>query len=760
MGRCCAVHGCLVSERQDVELRSKWSSALGQELKASSFICELHFNPENVIKTDREILKDGSVYVYEYQKVHLRKKAEPKSHTNDDSENNRSLLLNNDSSTISDINDDTTIGDCSFNSVETVTVNETIEAENVNSANTNSPDGETIEPEVINAANTNSPEDTNTVIADDNSPVINEPGDFSFHSIERILEAQPLRDSTVNRDVDNIQDNPEGPEAEVSSGDTTQFSITESQTQKEAELSEELSGLKNDKGLWPVNITKEMIDYWAKKGSTELQNCDQVSLQNSVPQDQPRDTSNFVRKSTKNMFTRRNKNQETVNRFWLCFSPTTGKIYCYACKLMSTQNTKLSGEGFSDCKHASDRLCEHEISKTHLESVMSLLQRRRVTGRIDQELAMQEAQQIEYWRKNLKIIVSTIKFIAERGLAFRGDNQIVGSPRNGNFLGILELLAEYEPILATHLKTHANKGSGHVNYLSSTICEELISCMGDKVLTEIVSRIKKSKYYSVSVDSTPDESHIDQLTIVVRYMEGSMPEERFLTFLPNCDHSGKATANALLTFLGDHQIDIMDCRGQSYDNAANMSGKYKGMQALILEKNHLSAFVPCCGHSLNLVGKAAANSCPSAVQFFDFVQNLYTFFTASTERYGILIEKLSKKKSGQFYVLKKLSDTRWSCRAEATKAIVDGYSEIEEAVTSISSDKEQKEITRNEAAHLLQKMSSLETALFAIFWNDILERFNATNKMLQDPQMILELAMRALESLKSFVESKMNDFDK
>jgi hypothetical protein len=110
--------------------------------------------------------------------------------------------------------------------------------------------------------------------------------------------------------------------------------------------------------------------------------------------------------------------------------------------------------------------------------------------------------------------------------------------------------------------------------------------MGDKVLTEIVSKIKKSKYYSLSVDSTPDESHIDQLNIVVRYMEGSTPKERFLTFLPNCGHTGEATANALLKFLGDHQIDIMDCRRQSYDNAANMSGKYRGMQTLILEKNH------------------------------------------------------------------------------------------------------------------------------------------------------------------------------
>jgi len=32
--------------------------------------------------------------------------------------------------------------------------------------------------------------------------------------------------------------------------------------------------------------------------------------------------------------------------------------------------------------------------------------------------------------------------------------------------------------------------------------------------------------------------------------------------------------------------------------------------------------------------------------------------------------------------------------------------------------------------------------------------------MLQDPKMVLESAMRALESLKLFVESKRNDFDK
>lgn len=60
--------------------------------------------------------------------------------------------------------------------------------------------------------------------------------------------------------------------------------------------------------------------------------------------------------------------------------------------------------------------------------------------------------------------------------------------------------------------------------------------MGHQVLNAIVTRIKISKYYSISLDSTPDEGHVDQLTVVFRFMEGSKPVERFLKFVPNQGH--------------------------------------------------------------------------------------------------------------------------------------------------------------------------------------------------------------------------------
>ena len=60
--------------------------------------------------------------------------------------------------------------------------------------------------------------------------------------------------------------------------------------------------------------------------------------------------------------------------------------------------------------------------------------------------------------------------------------------------------------------------------------------MGKRVLAKFVSRIKRSRYYSVTLDSTPDEGHVVQLTLVFRFMENTTPVERFVTFMPNQGH--------------------------------------------------------------------------------------------------------------------------------------------------------------------------------------------------------------------------------
>ena len=83
-----------------------------------------------------------------------------------------------------------------------------------------------------------------------------------------------------------------------------------------------------------------------------------------------------------------------------------------------------------------------------------------------------------------------------------------------------------------------NNTKGHVSYFSSPACEEFIDVIATKVLDIIISEIKQAKYYSVSMDSTPDITNADQLTIIFRYVLRGGPVERFVKFIPTREHTG------------------------------------------------------------------------------------------------------------------------------------------------------------------------------------------------------------------------------
>lgn len=104
-------------------------------------------------------------------------------------------------------------------------------------------------------------------------------------------------------------------------------------------------------------------------------------------------------------------------------------------------------------------------------------------------------------------------------------------------------------------------------------------------MIDILSEIKIPKYYSIIVDSTPDIPHIDQFVFVFRYvLAGGSPVEIFFMFIDNVGHKSKELADNIIEVLNNNKIPIEDCRGQSYDNATNMSGHYSGLHTKIKKK--------------------------------------------------------------------------------------------------------------------------------------------------------------------------------
>ncbi|XP_058798117.1 zinc finger MYM-type protein 1-like [Phymastichus coffea] len=475
-----------------------------------------------------------------------------------------------------------------------------------------------------------------------------------------------------------------------------------------------------DPALW--NLDNDLVNYWLRKGADFGRNND-GKFKKSAREYIDSEGKVKIRTLQPSLFQCELKNGQIIERDWLIYSPSNGCVYCFICRLFSNhQSSQFSSVGFNDWKNGIRRVIEHNGGSEHKECLNIYGKRKNTVGCIDNQICQQAEKEFAYWKELVGHLVKAIKFLASRGLAFRGKNQTIGSKKNGNYLGLLELMGDYSPFIKDHLKKYGNKGHGHTSYLSANICEELIELMGIKVFEYILNELRQAKYYSISVDSTPDNTKRDQLSFTVRYVNEKGPIERFLKFISIESHKSEYLTNTVFGFLDENSVTLGDCRGQSYDNATNMSGQYTGLQARIKEANKYAEYCPCAGHFLNLVGFSAAQ--------------------CSTNRWQKLKEALDVLET-VLKVLKSLSETRWSARVDAVSAVYHAYDTILLVLDELAKDDTAKSEVQVEAA----------------IWYDILSKIHATNLTLQKANVDLGVVVSLLESLEQYIGGLREKFD-
>lgn len=503
---------------------------------------------------------------------------------------------------------------------------------------------------------------------------------------------------------------------------------------------------RTDPSNWKIN--EFTIDYICKKGFSQNLDSDfsrSKRLYQTVRKGSFRKVYRYLNKS---YFETILINGEKCRRSYLVYSQSKGAVFCVPCYLFKN-SSEFSIKGFSDWKRPKS-INKHENSISHKTCVMKMKNRSTNLNRVDKTLQYQVETEKMYWKNVLTRVCAVVKSLSSRGLPFRGDNEQFGSLHNGNFMMCLELIAEFDPFLAKHISTHGNHGKGHTNYLSHFTYEKFIKLMAVEVQNKIVEEIISARYFSIIIDSTPDIGHVDQLSFIFRYVNrDGLPVERFLCFLENVGHKSQNMAEAVFSTLKKYNLDISRLRGQSYDNAKNMSGIYSGLQARIKEVAPLADFIPCSAHSLNLVGSYAASCCKEANSFFYFVQNVYTFFSASTHRWDLL--KVNS-------TLKNLSETRWSARDDACKALNDNWESVKQTLVGISSiNSNEKSNTCNEARGLLRTMNRFETTFMSIFWGDLLHRFNIVSNLLQSVDVDICTVCEHYNTLIKYVSNLRNN---
>lgn len=82
--------------------------------------------------------------------------------------------------------------------------------------------------------------------------------------------------------------------------------------------------------------------------------------------------------------------------------------------------------------------------------------------------------------------------------------------------------------------------------------------MFKQVLNTIIQEVIASRYFSISVDSTPDISHIDQLSFCILYVNNKgEPVVRFLCFLDQIGHKAEDLENAIFSVLKKYDLILI-----------------------------------------------------------------------------------------------------------------------------------------------------------------------------------------------------------
>ena len=255
---------------------------------------------------------------------------------------------------------------------------------------------------------------------------------------------------------------------------------------------------------------------------------------------------------------------------YLEYSPSLDRAFCFACSLCGdgagtgSSQTNWSSDGVSRWdkmksrgKSRKGKLAGHFTSLSHKLAAERLEHFKQKSRHVDvaissarKQLLAQEEQERLQNRNAIKVLLDCCRYLSRQALAFRGGD----NDENGNFRQLVNLLSRWIPFFRNWV-ANAPSRPYHATYMSPQSQNEFINILAHETRKILVEQICSSDVYAVMADTTPDVSHLDQISLIIRHVDEKFQiYERLLKISEINDKTGADFAAKVISMLKDLQI--------------------------------------------------------------------------------------------------------------------------------------------------------------------------------------------------------------
>ncbi|XP_073061710.1 uncharacterized protein [Primulina eburnea] len=430
--------------------------------------------------------------------------------------------------------------------------------------------------------------------------------------------------------------------------------------------------------------------------------------------------------------------------YWLEYSPSTNKVYCFYCFLFlndvnSSNISALVNEGFDNWKRVNQgKTCAF---LSHIGSAASspytMCERRaenlmRPSQHIDKVMHAQSKEEKEKNRLRLSTSIVVVRWLALQGCAFRGNDESLSSSNRGNFLELVKAFAKMNIEIDEVVLENAPKNA---QYIAPEIQKEILHIMANRV-RKMVREEVGDKYFCILVDEARDISKREQMAIILRFVNNhGILTERFFAIKSVSDTTSMNLKNEISNILVHHDLHVKKIRGQGYD----------------------------------------AKDVSVIWEFFSHLDNIVNIVTSSTKRIAELhttqrneIEymlSIGERDSGsganQIGNLQRAGATRWSSHYDSVKSLIGMYTATCK-VFEVLSDHSPNGRAKAEVRGIYRNMASFEFVFILHLMHKIMRTTDTLCQILQKKSQDILTAITFVTTTKTclqkFRECGWNEF--